>query len=63
MAGDEVVQQVTGAPVGFAGPVGLPKKIRMVAMTSPFGILTNFVVGANKPMLTSSVSTGTEMWI
>lgn len=27
MAGDDIVQKVTGAPVGFAGPVGLPVKV------------------------------------
>ena len=47
MAGDEVVQQVTGAPAGFAGPVGLPKKIRMVGDIS-IRDSANFVVGANK---------------
>ena len=47
MAGDEVVQQVTGAPAGFAGPVGLPRKIRMVGDIS-IRDSANFVVGANK---------------
>ena len=47
MAGDEVVQRVTGAPVGFAGPVGLPEKVRMVGDNS-IREASNFVVGANK---------------
>jgi prolyl-tRNA synthetase len=44
MAGDEVVAKVTGAPVGFAGPVGL--KVRIVADLDVQG-MRNFVTGAN----------------
>ncbi len=44
MAGDEVVQKVTNAPVGFAGPVGLSVKI--VADLAVKG-LKNFVTGGN----------------
>jgi prolyl-tRNA synthetase len=44
MAGDEVVTRITGAPVGFAGPVGLSVKI--VADLAVEG-LKNFVTGAN----------------
>ena len=44
LAGDEVVTQITGAPVGFAGPVGLSVKI--VADLAVEG-LKNFVTGAN----------------
>jgi len=47
MAGDELVERVTGAPVGFAGPVGLPQAVRIVADES-IRESTNFVVGANK---------------
>jgi len=47
MAGDELVERVTGAPVGFAGPVGLPPAVRIVADGS-IRESTNFVVGANK---------------
>jgi prolyl-tRNA synthetase len=47
MAGDELVERVTGAPVGFAGPVGLPQAVRIVADES-IRDSTNFVVGANK---------------
>ncbi len=47
MAGDELVERVTGAPVGFAGPVGLPPAVRIVADES-IRESTNFVVGANK---------------
>ena len=47
MAGDEVVERVTGAPVGFAGPVGLPQTVRMVADES-IRDAADFVVGANK---------------
>jgi len=44
MAEDDVVQQTTGAPTGFAGPIGL--KIRVFADTEVKG-LADFVVGGN----------------
>ncbi len=46
MAGPEVVEEVSGAPVGFAGPVGLKVK-RIVADLAVRG-LKNFVTGANE---------------
>ena len=45
MAGDEVVTKVTGAPVGFAGPVGL--KVRIVADLA-VRAMKNSVTGANE---------------
>ncbi len=45
MAGDEVVAKVTGAPVGFAGPVGLTTKI--VADLAVKG-MKNAATGANE---------------
>jgi len=44
MAGDDVVMKVTGAPAGFAGPVGLTVKI--IADLAVSG-MRNFVTGAN----------------
>jgi prolyl-tRNA synthetase len=44
MAGEETVERVTGAPVGFAGPVGL--KVKVVADLAIQG-MRNFVTGAN----------------
>ncbi|GLI36649.1 proline--tRNA ligase [Geobacter hydrogenophilus] len=44
MASEEVVERVTGAPVGFAGPVGL--KIKIVADLVVQG-MKNFVTGGN----------------
>jgi prolyl-tRNA synthetase len=44
MAPDNVVEKVTGAPVGFAGPVGL--KTRILADFSVQG-MKNFVTGGN----------------
>ncbi|AJE03443.1 proline--tRNA ligase [Geobacter pickeringii] len=44
MASEEIVEKVTGAPVGFAGPVGL--KVRIVADLATQG-MKNFVTGAN----------------
>jgi prolyl-tRNA synthetase len=46
MAGDEKVEALTGAPVGFAGPVGLAPEVVRVADRTVVG-LTNFVCGAN----------------
>lgn len=47
MADDATVERVSGAAVGFAGPVGLAEKITILA---DFGVqgLGNAVVGANK---------------
>jgi prolyl-tRNA synthetase len=45
LAGEDKVRQATGAPVGFAGPVGLA--VRLVADETVRG-LTNFVAGANQ---------------
>ncbi|MFL6197385.1 MAG: proline--tRNA ligase [Thermoanaerobaculia bacterium] len=46
LASEEKVQAVTGAPVGFAGPVGL-KEAMVVGDVGVRG-LTNFATGANK---------------
>ncbi len=46
MAGDDVVLKVTGAPTGYAGPVGLQVKVKIVADLSIQG-MHNFVTGAN----------------
>ncbi|HEX2645152.1 MAG TPA: proline--tRNA ligase, partial [Thermoanaerobaculia bacterium] len=46
LASEEKVRQATGAPVGFAGPVGLAG-VRLLADETVRG-LSNFVVGANK---------------
>jgi prolyl-tRNA synthetase len=47
MAGEEKVQRFTGAPVGFAGPVGLDDSVRLIGDESARP-LVNFVCGANK---------------
>jgi prolyl-tRNA synthetase len=47
MAGEAEVERVTGAPVGFAGPVGLAPGIRKIGDNS-VRQSSNFVVGANK---------------
>jgi len=46
LASDEEVTRVTGAPVGFAGPVGLPEGVRLLADPSARG-LVDFACGAN----------------
>nr|C6E496.1 RecName: Full=Proline--tRNA ligase; AltName: Full=Prolyl-tRNA synthetase; Short=ProRS [Geobacter sp. M21] len=46
MAEDDVVVKVTGAPTGYAGPVGLAAKVKVVADLSLEG-MHNFVTGAN----------------
>ena len=45
MAGDEIVAKVTGAPTGFAGPVGL--KVKIVADLAVKG-MKNSVTGGNE---------------
>ncbi len=47
LAPNSLVEFVTGCKVGFAGPIGLKKKIPFVVDREVAG-LTNFVVGANK---------------
>lgn len=47
MADDATVERVSGAAVGFAGPVGLAEKITVVADFAVQG-MGNVVVGANK---------------
>ncbi|HEY5673332.1 MAG TPA: proline--tRNA ligase, partial [Malonomonas sp.] len=44
LAEDELVKQTTGAPTGFAGPIGL--KVRIIADTEVKG-MADFVVGGN----------------
>jgi prolyl-tRNA synthetase len=46
MAGDDLVLKVTGAPTGYAGPIGLLGKVRVVADLS-IQYMHNLVVGAN----------------
>ncbi|MDR3112951.1 MAG: proline--tRNA ligase [Endomicrobium sp.] len=47
LADEKTILEVSGAPCGFAGPVNLTKKIRIIADLSVAG-LKNAVVGANK---------------
>jgi prolyl-tRNA synthetase len=47
LASEDKVRQATGAPVGFAGPVGLPPEIPLIADLSVES-MRGFVVGANK---------------
>ena len=48
LASEEIIEKVTGAPVGFAGPVGLNEKIKIVADYTVRG-MANAIVGANLP--------------
>ncbi len=47
LADDETIERETGAKVGFAGPIGLPEHIRVVADSSVRG-LKNFLCGLNR---------------
>jgi len=47
MAPAEVVEDVTGCPVGYAGPIGMKNEIPLIVDNEVPGI-KNFVVGANK---------------
>ncbi len=47
LAPEDVVARVTGAPVGFAGPLGLPRDLRRIADRALAG-LTDGVAGANE---------------
>lgn len=46
LADEKTIQEATGAPVGFSGPVGL-KNVRIIADSSVKDMV-NFVTGANK---------------
>jgi len=46
LAPPEVIERVTGAPVGFAGPVGLKEKIPLLADRDILGMV-NAITGAN----------------
>ena len=46
LATPEVIAEVTGAPVGFAGPVGMKQKISILA-DRDIGAMQNAVTGAN----------------
>lgn len=45
LASEELIEQVSGAPLGFTGPVGL--KVKLIA-DQAIGDMVNFVTGANK---------------
>lgn len=47
LASEEKVRQATGAPVGFAGPVGLPADVRLIGDLSILA-MRGFAVGANR---------------
>ena len=47
LADEETIKRVTGAPVGFAGPVALKEKVKIVADPS-IQEMVNFIVGANQ---------------
>jgi prolyl-tRNA synthetase len=47
LAGEAEVERVTGAPVGFAGPVGLKVPVRLIADRALAGV-SGAVTGANK---------------
>jgi prolyl-tRNA synthetase len=47
LADEKTIEEITGAPLGFAGPVGLKVKCKVVADYSVKGIV-NGITGANK---------------
>ncbi|MEM7586043.1 MAG: proline--tRNA ligase [Acidobacteriota bacterium] len=47
LADEDQVRKATGAPVGFAGPVGLPEDVRLIADRS-VQKMSRFVCGANE---------------
>ena len=47
LADEKTIEKVTGAPVGFAGPVGLKEKIKIIADPT-IQETVNVIVGANK---------------
>ena len=47
MAAAAEIEEVTGAPLGFTGPIGLPDSVRIIA-DHDIGAMADFVVGANQ---------------
>ncbi|SHH75504.1 prolyl-tRNA synthetase [Caloranaerobacter azorensis DSM 13643] len=47
MANEEIVKEVTGAEVGFAGPIGISEKVKLI-VDSRITQMKNFIVGANE---------------
>ena len=47
LADEKTINEITGAPLGFAGPVNMKKKIKVIADLSVLNIV-NAVTGANK---------------
>ncbi|MFH1905543.1 MAG: proline--tRNA ligase [bacterium] len=47
LADSDIVERITGAPVGFTGPVGMKGKIKIVADNEVLN-MRNFITGANK---------------
>ena len=47
MAGESEIEEVTGAPLGFTGPVGLPDRVKIIA-DHDIAAMHDFVVGANR---------------
>ncbi len=47
LANSDTIEKITGAPVGFTGPVGLKEKIKIVADNEVLN-MKNFTTGANK---------------
>ena len=47
LAGEEKILEATGAPTGFAGPVGLSSEIKLVADRST-ELMADFITGANE---------------
>ncbi len=48
LAGDEDVRKLTDAEVGFAGPVGLEKKVESIVADREVEAMAGFVCGANR---------------
>lgn len=47
LADSDIIEKITGAPVGFTGPVGLKEKIKIIADNEVLN-MKNFITGANK---------------
>jgi len=48
LAGDDVVETVTGAPVGFAGPIDIKDQNMRVVFDSSIAFIADGITGANK---------------
>jgi prolyl-tRNA synthetase len=64
LADEATIEKITGAKVGFAGPVGLADKVETVLMDHAVAAMLVWVTGANKTNYhTKNILPGRDIWL